>query len=42
MLDGALARLAAALEMEVGDRDTTGHGGDDGEATSRPSVASST
>jgi uncharacterized membrane protein YccC len=42
MLDGALARLATALEMEVDDHDTTAHRGDDGDATSRPSVASST
>jgi uncharacterized membrane protein YgaE (UPF0421/DUF939 family) len=36
LLDGALARLAAALEMQVDDRDTTGHGGDDSE---RPAFA---
>jgi uncharacterized membrane protein YccC len=29
-LDGALARLALALQMEVGDHDTAGHRGDDG------------
>jgi uncharacterized membrane protein YgaE (UPF0421/DUF939 family) len=42
LLDGALARLAAALEMQVGDHDTAGHGGDDSDPSDRPSVASST
>jgi hypothetical protein len=42
MLDGALARLATALEMQVSDHDTAGHGGDDIDTSDRPSVASST
>jgi uncharacterized membrane protein YccC len=40
MLDGALARLATALEMQVSDHDTAGHGGDDIDTSDRPSVAS--
>jgi uncharacterized membrane protein YccC len=40
-LDGALARLATTLDMQVSDHDTTGHGGDDSDPSDRPSVASS-
>jgi hypothetical protein len=42
MLDGALARLATALEMPVGDHDTAGHGGGNSHPSDRPSVASAT
>jgi uncharacterized membrane protein YccC len=42
MLDGALARLATALEMEVGDHDTTPHGGDDSHRSDRTSMAAPT
>jgi hypothetical protein len=42
MLDGALARLATALEMPVGDHDTAGHGGGNSYPSDRPSVASAT
>jgi uncharacterized membrane protein YccC len=48
-LDGALARLATALEMEVGDHDTTGHREDDSDEARhrsaderKPSVTAST
>jgi hypothetical protein len=37
-LDGALARLALALQMEVGDHDTVGHEGDDSDRSDRPST----
>jgi hypothetical protein len=42
MLDGALARLATALEMPVGDHDTAGHGGGNSYPSDRPSAASAT
>jgi hypothetical protein len=35
MLDGALARLATALEMEVSDHDTIGREGDDSDRNNR-------
>lgn len=41
LLDGALARLATALDMPVGDHDTAGPGGDASDPSDRPSVASS-
>jgi uncharacterized membrane protein YccC len=37
-LDGALARLAIALEMEVRDHDTAGYGGDESDRADRPST----
>jgi uncharacterized membrane protein YccC len=37
-LDGALARLATALDMEVGDHDTAGPRGDDSDRGHRPST----
>jgi uncharacterized membrane protein YgaE (UPF0421/DUF939 family) len=42
LLDGALALLATALEMQVGDNDIAGPGGDAGDPSDRPSAASST
>jgi uncharacterized membrane protein YccC len=39
LLDGALARLATALGMPVGDHDTAGHGGADSGPGDRPSLA---
>jgi uncharacterized membrane protein YccC len=41
MLDGALALLATALEMQVGDNDIAGPGGDASDPSDRPSAASS-
>jgi uncharacterized membrane protein YccC len=41
-LDGALARLAAALDMQVIDHDTTGQGGDSHSRRDLPSVATAT
>jgi uncharacterized membrane protein YccC len=42
MLDGALARLATTLEMQVGDHDTTRHGGDADDRSDRTSMAAPT
>jgi uncharacterized membrane protein YccC len=41
LLDGALARLARALDMQVGDHDTARPGGDASDPIDHPSVASS-
>jgi uncharacterized membrane protein YccC len=42
MLDGALAHLATALEMQVGDHDTTGHGRDDSDRRDHLSMTART
>ena len=39
LLDGALARLATALDMPIGDHDTAGPGGDASDPSDRPSLA---